>query len=330
MASKCKDVNKNRIKKFMLLFKQVDGKKIISQYKQSHVLIYAMFMGLFLGIDKKSLEILRLAVSNKMLKRFRKKYSRFIKDYKKTEARNNTAECNNIEEKRKIWFCWFQGIDRAPEVVKKCYESIKKNMPDREIVLITEDNYNKYVKFPDYIVKKIKSGIISKTHMSDLLRLELLTRYGGTWIDATVYCTERCKEYMLDSDLFVFQDLKPGLDGHCLCISSWFITAAKGNRILNLTLALLYEYWKHNDKLVDYYLIHIFFQLAIETYPSDWNKVIPVSNSTPHILLLRLFDNYDEEVWNAIKSQTCIHKLSYKFDKKKAESKGTYYKNIFG
>ena len=35
----------------------------------------------------------------------------------------------------------------------------------------------------------IDSGQITKTHLSDLLRLELLIRYGGTWIDATVFCT---------------------------------------------------------------------------------------------------------------------------------------------
>ena len=72
-------------------------------------------------------------------------------------------------------------------------------------------------------------------------------------------------------------------------------------------------------------ILHDFFQLAIETYPEEWKNVIPFSNSIPHILLLRLFEQYDEKIWNAVKAICPIHKLSYKFDSKKFEEKGTYY-----
>lgn len=43
------------------------------------------------------------------------------------------------------------------------------------------------MEFPKYIEEKWKRGVITHTHMTDLLRLELLIRYGGTWIDATVF-----------------------------------------------------------------------------------------------------------------------------------------------
>lgn len=42
------------------------------------------------------------------------------------------------------------------------------------------------MKLPDYIVKKWEKGRIPADLFSDLLRLELLIRYGGTWIDSTV------------------------------------------------------------------------------------------------------------------------------------------------
>ena len=39
--------------------------------------------------------------------------------------------------------------------------------------------------------------------MSDLLRLELLTKYGGTWVDATVYFSDdNLPNFFFDSDLF--------------------------------------------------------------------------------------------------------------------------------
>lgn len=310
------------MKKFFELFYKVGGKEILRQYRRGHVLVYSLFMTLMLGFDKKSLEILRLAVNNKLLKKLRKKYKSFINEFKNA---NNDNYCNDTEEPRKIWICWFQGIENAPDIVQKCYRSVKEHITDREIVLITEENFRDYVVFPEFIQKKIEAGIISKTHLSDLLRLELLIRYGGTWMDATILCTNVCPDYMLDSELFLFQNLKPGLNGHCSSISSWFITSEKDNKILKLTLALLYEYWRKNEALVDYFLLHDFFQLACEAYPEVWKKVMPFSNSTPHILLLRLFEQYDEKIWIEINHQTSIHKLTYKFKQEETEKQGTYY-----
>ena len=163
-----------------------------------------------------------------------------------------------------------------------------------------------------------------------MIRVELLAKYGGTWIDSTVFCSGMSEQdrFYLDSDLFFFQTLKPGLDGHCTSISSWFITAKAGNPVIMLTRALLYNYWKNNDKMINYFLFHHFFQFALDAYPDENMKVIPVSNETPHVLLLRLFEAYDDNIWKAVKNSVPFHKLSYKFDSSLFEKKGTYYSTI--
>ncbi len=312
---------------FLKLYRKVGGTEVLKQYYQAHVLLYSLILAVTLGFDKKSLEILRLAVRNKILKRLRKKYRRFIDIYVSKSQKKTGKKI--IQKERKVWFCWLQGINEAPDIVKKCYSSIKEHINDREIILITNDNYKNYITFPDYIEDKIEKGIISKTHMSDLLRLELLVKYGGTWIDATVFCSDTPDSFYLDSDLFLFQTLKPGLDGKCTSISNWFITAEKGNNILDLTLKLLYQYWKTNDKLIDYFIFHDFFQLSIETYESEWKKVIPMSNEAPHILQLRMFEEYDKDIWESIKTQTPFHKLTYKCDFKDVNA-DSYYAVILG
>ena len=86
-----------------------------------------------------------------------------------------------------IWICWLQGIDKDPSLIKRCYKSIKDNFKDSKIV-VDESYINDYVELPSYIMEKDGKGIITKTHFSDILRLELLSQYGGTWIDGTVYC----------------------------------------------------------------------------------------------------------------------------------------------
>ena len=313
------------MKKFVQLFNKVGGKQVLLQYSRAHVLLFALVETLLLGFSKKSLEILRLAINNKVLGKLRKKYKRFIKEYKEQESQDLEQNHSN-----KVWVCWLQGIENAPGLVQKCYQSLQENLMDREIILLTEENYRDYVQFPDYIQQKIDSGVITKTHMSDLLRLELLNNYGGTWIDATVFCSGgNIPDYMLDSDLFLFQNLKPGLDGHCTRISSWFITACTNHPILRLTQAMLYDYWKTNKGMMDYFLIHDFFELAIEAYPEEWNMVVPFSNSVPHILLLRLFEKYNEKVWKNEKEMTPFHKLSYKFDVNQENVIGTYYDALF-
>ncbi len=311
------------MKQFIKLFQKVGGIELLRQYWRGGVLLFALVEAVILGFRRKSLEILRLAVNERILHKLRKKNRSIIAEF------TQSYQPQPRERSNKVWFLWLQGLECAPVLVQRCYASLCENLADREIVLLTEKNYREYVTFPATISEKIEKGTITRTHFSDLLRLELLIRYGGTWIDATVFCSGRnIPGYMLDSELFLFQTLKPGLDGQATCISSWFMTACTNHPILMLTRHLLYAYWEKYNSMVDYFLLHDFFQLAIEAYPEEWAKVVPFSNATPHILLLRLFETYDEKMWNAIKAQTSFHKLSYKFDASQADIAGTYYRKL--
>ena len=302
----------------------------MKQYFKMHVLFYALFQALIQGFSRKSLEIVRLSVNNRILGKLRKKYKRDVENFVQS------YECGAKTLSNKVWLCWLQGMDNAPELVKKCYRSLEENLvdmqnglQDREIILLTEENYRDYVHFPDFIQKKIDNGVITRTHMSDLLRMELLIRYGGTWIDATVFCSgKNIPSYMFDSDLFFYQILKPGRDGQASVLSSWFITACTNNPVLLLTRELLYSYWEENDSMVDYFLLHDFFQLALEAFPEEWNRVIPRDSAAPHVLLLRLFEQYNAVVWDSAKEQSCFHKLSYKFEIDQTKIQDTYYKRV--
>lgn len=306
------------------IFVKQGGMNLIRQYWKSGVLSMAIAQFLLLGKSRTALEILRLTATLKTKQKLEKKYRKRL-----SETDSNYDDSLPHHNCRKVWICWLQGIDEAPEVVKICYKSIKKYITDREIILITEQNYREYIKFPSFIQDKIDKGIIKGAHMSDLLRLELLIRYGGTWMDATVLCTSNnIPEYMLESDLFMFQCLKPGRDGHTTVISNWFITASSNNRFLVDTREMLYSYWRENNVLINYFIFHIFFQMCIEQHLDEWIKVVPFCNSTPHILLLRLFEKYDENVWNAVCHETPFHKLTYKFNKAELNSKDTYYAKI--
>ena len=311
---------------FLKLFKKVNGGKILKEYAQSHVLFHALMMITLEGTSKKSLEIVRESVSNKIVCKLRKQYALFIDEFKKSDSERAKLP---HEHSNKVWVCWLQGMEQAPEIVKKCYQSLLDNLDDREIILLTSENYKSWVSFPSHIQEKIDDGTITHTHMTDFLRLELLEHYGGTWIDATVFCSgNNIPSFIWESDLFIYQIMKPGLDAHAQRTSSWFITACTNHSMVMLVKELLYEYWKTHTKMVDYFLIHDFVELALEAYPEEWMKVVPVSSSLPHILLLRFEQQYDDNVWQATKKMTAFHKLSWKFSEEQMmtmQKPGTFY-----
>lgn len=312
----------NHIRKFLKKHNLFD---ILKNYSKNHVLLLVVIEIIILGKSKTSLEIIRQIVEEKRYVRLKKKYREKALNIKSKIDNNKLKEsAGNI-----IWVCWFQGEEEAPEIVKLCINSLKNNIKNRKVVVLNEKNYKNYIKFPEYIEDKVKKGYITKTHLSDLLRIELLTRYGGTWVDSTVlYTGSGQDEEVLESKLFMYQILKPGLDGHTLKISSWLMSSWSNNKILLLTKELLYEYWKENNYMYDYFLLHDFIELSIELYPEIWGNVAQYSSSTPHILQLKMFDTYNERIYKSIIKQTSFHKLTYKMSKEDLCKENTYYKKL--
>ena len=84
-----------------------------------------------------------------------------------------------------IWLFWNTGLEQAPEIVRTCYQSVKK-YAGRQVVLLTENNVQNYINMPDYLNEKLKSGVLPLAIYTDLMRVALLEHYGGTWMDATI------------------------------------------------------------------------------------------------------------------------------------------------
>ncbi|MDE6720599.1 MAG: capsular polysaccharide synthesis protein [Bacteroidaceae bacterium] len=306
-------------------FKKQGGFKLLNEYLRAGVLPYAFSQFLLTGSSQKSLEILRLGIQKKIHDRLRKKYIRILKQFD-TDSRNLKQFSVSSN---KVWLCWMQGLENAPALVQKCYDSIKANLPDREVFLITEQNRRDYIAIPDYIEEKYQKGIITHTHFSDLLRVALLCEYGGTWIDSTVFCSgSNIPKYFFDSPFFVFQNLKPGANGSVLNLSSWFMSSWSNQIIVLAVRELLWEYWKRNTHLIDYFLLHHFIMIVAEYYADEWKKIVQYPNSFPHVLLLMLFEPFNKEKWESITSACPFHKLTYKRREENMVSKGTYYEYI--
>ena len=213
----------------------------------------------------------------------------------------------------KVWFCWLQGMEKAPELVRVCLESIRKNVTEN-VVVLDDSNFKEYVTLPEYVMEKYRRGRIPGALFSDMLRLELLIKYGGTWIDATVLASPGAGESKLwkeigESELFVYRYFR---QGRVVGTSNWFIHAKAGNRLLMDVRDMLYAYWRDYDCVVEYYIFHLFFGVAAKRYPELMARM-PKGNSY-HALLLR--DNghrmKDREWMDKLMANVPFHKLNYR------------------
>ena len=250
---------------------------------------------------------------NAMQKYFEACFSDFIRNYN----RNEFLPEENTMQPNRIWLCWWQGIDKAPDVVRMCVSSITRNAGNHPVVVITEQNYSEYIHLPEWILKKYTEGVISRTHFSDILRLSLLCKYGGLWMDATFYCTESLDKYF---DSPVWSIKRPGYMNISVA-NGEFATYSLGcnneNRwVFGVILGLLLQYWKNNDFLVDYLMLDYFFVMAqkIDTGIADAFHEIQPNNSKCDDLVRIINDPYDVEKWNELKKETSLFKLTWKKD----------------
>lgn len=232
-----------------------------------------------------------------------------------------------------VWFCWLQGLEQAPLIVKVCYASLQKHLTDWEIKVIDGKNWKEYVQLPDYIVQKWEKKLIPPALFSDLLRLQLLIQYGGSWIDATILCTgftpqnEKDSRDYLEADLFVFQYARPGVN-EWSGISNWFITSCTNNKVLLLLRDMLFEYWREYDYLLDYYIFHLFFSMLRDEYPKEIASMPYGYSPWSLALMFNLDKPFNQKKWDSHTSKVCFHKLAYSLRQRTLDDKSNYYHHI--
>ena len=229
-----------------------------------------------------------------------------------------------------IWFCWLQGLENAPNIVKACYGSLRFHLSDREIKVIDNRNWRDYIELPEYVEEKWKKKQIPPAQFSDLIRVQLLIKYGGTWIDSTVLCTgyEHTKDF-LDADLFMFQYTWPK-GGQWLGISNWFISSCSNNEVLLVLRDMLFAYWKDYDFTLSYYIFHLFFSMLREVYPEQIGTMPYGYSMNSLVLGQHWMESFKQVKWDRLTSRVNFHKLVHSVKKEVMEGKGNYYHYIIG
>ena len=137
-----------------------------------------------------------------------------------------------------LFMYWHQGWDNAPYMVRRCCETWIKHNPNWNIHMMDAENIEEKIIVPS-VAKKLRLPLPA---LSDVLRICLLQKWGGVWVDATLWCVKPLDDWLESvrnpSRFFAYH--KPAPDRP---VASWFLVAGRDCRIVDMwheaTLRLL-------------------------------------------------------------------------------------------
>ena len=250
-----------------------------------------------------------------------------------------------------IWMMWLQGLDNAPYIVQKCYASWKKLNPDWNIVFLDESNYRDYVDIQKTLDTDNKIEVQAK---ANLIRIQLLAKYGGVWIDSTCFCLIPLDNWLQEhakAGFFAFD--RPSDDR---LMENWFMASSADCYLTKKLNDEANAYWLSNSglkrhrndlisrliklfslnrrvtrftfsypirKVFKAYPYHWFMYLFTELVRSDerfrqiWNETGKISAKPPHrIQRFGMTEPLTEELKKEIDAKsTPLYKLTWKYDK---------------
>ena len=224
---------------------------------------------------------------------------------------------NDEIDKSAIWVLWWQGEEKAPDIVKACIQSIRKNANGHEVIILSKENYQSYVTLPDKIIKKHDAGIIGHAFYSDMIRLDLLANYGGLWIDATVFISQPIPEDLFQMDFYTLKTYNPNYTWYSK--SRWtgyFLAGKKGFPFFSFARDALIMHWEKTDRAIDYLVADYVYGLAYE-YISVVREAVdhlPDNNRQRGDLMAAINDEYDPALFQMLETdETFASKLSWRY-----------------
>lgn len=234
-----------------------------------------------------------------------------------------------LTEKVPVWICWWQGEHAMPELVKMCYTRIQQILPQDkvELHLITLENYQQYVTFPEHIIDKFYQKKLTMVTLADILRMTLLSKYGGVWLDATIFFTGPFPEEFLEKPFYSQKMQGTEIAKREACKSMWSIFCMAGysfNPIFHFVRDAFSEWWRKYDDSVEYLLCDYLMLEGYNHFPEIKELVDAVPNNNEDVFEMYkvLNEPYSQQLYEQLTRRNVIHKLTYKMELKKKTKDG--------
>ena len=312
-------------------FRQFGGWRLVWQYARMGVLCTGVKELARYILHGRSVKAVYPVITQKVDALLMEQYKEVLED---GLQKYNFGGENTNKKPKVLWTTWLQGEDKAPELMKVCWNSWRQHLSDYKLRIITMENLSQWAVLPDWFVEKYRRGIIPPALFSDVMRLDLLVRHGGTWIDGTVLCTgfptERLQKKWAEieaSELCLFRYYQRGRKDP-VGMSTWFISARQVNTALATARDMMLAYWRDYNCTVDYYLPHLCIGVALNRMPA-LVAAIPRCNSTHSVMLgASLGKDFDEAAWKDLTDHVSFHKLNFRKADEAARNPKSYYNFI--
>lgn len=219
----------------------------------------------------------------------------------------------NVDIPKVIWMFW--DSEYIPTEINLFKKRIEIDNPDYQLNLVTFENLNSYV---DELVfdEKVEIPIANK---SDLIRLALLYRYGGVWLDITTILLKPISWFLqIDNinnfDLIAFYREKSTSDFSRPVIESWFLATPPNNIFIKnwyetllplLTMGAKKYFIKLQENSnypqilqsidrPEYLLVYLAAQLVLLNSPTHYNFYLRKCENNAFFI-------HENVKWNAIK-----------------------------
>ncbi|WP_137929087.1 capsular polysaccharide synthesis protein [Mesorhizobium comanense] len=208
-----------------------------------------------------------------------------------------------------IWQYWAQGADQAPPLVKACLRSVARHKGERELIVLDDKTVGDHVDLPGHVWDKRRLGLMTSQHFSNFVRLSLLFRHGGTWLDATILLRQAVPAEVEREDFYILRET----NRHPRLVETWFIHARRNHPLIETVLHGLADYWRKYDQLHNYFMFPYHFEASLLLHRQlrcDFLRMPQVGADRPHELQRRLFDPFDEAAHRALFDDFWLHKLT--------------------
>lgn len=214
-----------------------------------------------------------------------------------------------------VYMYWDQGFDNAPELIKWLRNRALAYHDDMQVCSLALESIDSLVPLPDNLWKRLRLP----NHRANLLRLELLARHGGVWLDSTclvnVNILDSFSEFFENRyDFFAFYDNERPR------IRNWCMASVPKGYIATTMLAAWRMFVEENWDFCNYQSYHFFRWLFEAMYYIDegfrnaWLNQSSTVDVLPSYCFVRTMKRTegDIKVSSICLRNANIHKLTHK------------------
>ena len=166
------------------------------------------------------------------------------------------------------------------------------------------------------MLEKVKVGKMGLAHLADYIRVSLLEKYGGLWLDATIFCASEIPWEYFSSPFFTCKSEEK----ECGYISRMrWVTFVLGGRSGNVFFEYLKDafelYWEKYDLAIDYLFFDYIIDMGYRKVPAIKELIdnVQPNNLRRDDLQAAFNAHYAEDLYDeVVKADTVLYKLSWR------------------